>query len=311
MKLWSRLGRARRQNNFLGILGHINIDMVYRLAQLPAPGRSINAMSVSAHFGGTAGNMAIHSSSLGVTTALGSYLGDDADDIISDTLRGTSIDLYDVILSSGERTPRCHIFDDGAEQSYVIEQGAMASTRKLPLWEHVVANSRIVHVATGDPLRYRAAVSGREYNFDPGQEIGYRYDKAVFRQMLSRCNIFFTNETEMRIALKLLSADHEKELLRHCDTIIKTAGNRGTEVITSEGITSVGPCRVRRVADTIGAGDAFRAGFYAALSKGRDIFTAVEYGNAMAAISVGGKGGAGRTTDWKTLLKKWKANYLS
>ena len=309
MTRWSRLGRRKRKSNFLGVLGHINLDMVYHLARLPAPGTSINAKSVSAHFGGTAGNIAVHTSSLGVPTALGSYIGDDAGTVITDTLRSTSIDPYDVIISNGERTPRCHIFDDGTEQSYVIEQGAMASTRKLPLWKHAVMNSRIVHVATGDPSRYEAAVSEREYNFDPGQEIGYRYDRATFRRLLSKCKIFFTNETEMKIAVKLLSANSERDILRHCDTVIETAGRRGTKVITSDGAMEIRPCAVRKVVDTIGAGDSFRAGFYAALYRGRDVFTSVEFGNAMAAISIGGSGGAGRTTDWDTLLRKWQANY--
>lgn len=309
MTQWRRLGRKKRRSNFLGVLGHINMDIVYRVPRLPVPGRSINSESVTAHFGGTAGNIAMHASSLGVTTALGSYIGDDADPVISGTLMNTAIDLYDVILSSHERTPRCHIFDSGMEQSYVIEQGAMASTRKLPLWEHAVMNSRIVHVATGDPSRYEVAVSGREYNFDPGQEISYRYDRATFRKLLSGCRIFFTNETEMKVALKLLSAEREKDVTRYCDTVIKTAGKHGTQIISADGILKVRPCAVRQVVDTIGAGDSFRAGFYAAMYRGRDVVTAVEFGNAMAAVAISGKGGAGRTSDWESLFRKWHANY--
>ncbi len=309
MTQWSRLGPKKRRSNFLGVLGHINMDVVYRVLRLPAPGTSINAESVAILFGGTAGNIGVHASALGVATALGSYIGDDAGAVIYDTLRRTSIDLYDVILSTGERTPRCHVFDDGEEQSYVIEQGAMSSSRKLPLWEHAVKDSSIVHVGTGDPSRYEIAVSGRDYNFDPGQEIGYRYDKATFRRLISGCKIFFTNETEMKVALKLLSIDREREITRYCGTTIRTAGGRGTHVISSDGIRDVRPCPVANAVDTIGAGDSFRAGFYAALYRKHDIVTAVEYGNAMAAISISGSGGSGRTTDWETLHGKWKANY--
>ena len=45
--------------------------------------------------------------------------------------------------------------------------------------------------------------------------------------------------------------------------------------------------------DTTGAGDAFNGGFVTALSEGKDMFSAVEFGNQTAALSVMKKGSSG------------------
>jgi sugar/nucleoside kinase (ribokinase family) len=309
MKEWSRLGRRRRKRNYLGVLGHVNMDIIYRVPRLPSPGLSINAESVDIQFGGTAGNIAVHSARLGVPTALGCYLGRDFDASFSRLLQESAVDTYDAILSSADRTPRCHIFDDGREQTYVIEQGAMDSRSELPLWEHAVGSSSIVHVGTGDPERYRRAVSGRDYNFDPGQEISYRYTPGIFRELLSGCSIFFGNEKEIRTAVKLMSIKDEKELADYCQAVVKTSGRRGTRIITADAVHMVRAATVELLVDTIGAGDAFRAGFYAALYRGKELISAVQMGNTMAAMSLSGKGGISQAVGWKDLLIRWEKEY--
>ncbi|MBX8631938.1 MAG: hypothetical protein KIY12_07145 [Thermoplasmata archaeon] len=306
---WKRLGPRLRARNYLGVIGHVNMDVVYAVPRLPLPGTSIDAKSVSVHFGGTAGNIAVHSSSLDVTTALGCYLGGDFDESFASLLRKKSIDLYDAILCYSERTPRCHIFDTGEEQSYVIEQGAMNTKMNLPLWEHAICDSTVVHIATGDPLRYLKAVSGRDYNFDPGQEINYRYTPATFRKLLSGCSVFFTNQKELEKAMSLLNISSERELCSYCRTVILTSGRKGASIITADGRIEISAARAAKVEDTIGAGDAFRAGYYAARFRGKDIVEAVEIGNTMAAISVEGRGGMGSGSDWASLHSRWKETY--
>lgn len=307
---WKRLSGKHRRHNFLSVLGHINLDVVYELERFPVKGQSINTGRVKELFGGTAGNIALHSAALGVSTAVGCYVGEDLSGEFRQMLLDANIDCYDVIVVDGERTPRCHVFDtpDG-EQTYIIEQGAMSSSRKLPLWEASVKSSSIVHVATGDPDRYLKAVSGRDYCFDPGQEISYRYTKEKFGKLLDGASIFFTNTVEMRMALKLTGSKNERELTEHCKTVIKTTGSKGTTIVDADGTETVPPCRVKKVVDTIGAGDAFRAGFYAAKEKGYGMVKCVQFGNAMASIAIEGVGGTGSLATFNSLERRWKDNY--
>lgn len=307
---WKRLTSRCRKGNFLVVLGHINVDVVYDLSKFPVRGQSINTGSVRELFGGTAGNIALHSSALGVKTAIGCYVGSDFSTDFRKMLIESGVDCHDVIVVAGERTPRCHIFNtpDG-EQTYIIEQGAMASTKDLPLWEDSISGGSVIHIATGDPDLYIRAVGNRSYSFDPGQEINYRYSAVKFRKLLDGASIFFTNEIEMKMALRLTGAASEKAMANRCGTVIKTEGSRGTVIIQKDGLTRVPACRVRNYVDTIGAGDAFRAGYYAAMEKGYDIVKRVEFGNAMASIAIEGKGGVGSLASYGQLEKRWRTNY--
>ncbi len=307
---WKRLTARHRTSNFLTVLGHINVDVVYELSRFPVKGQSINTGTVSEHFGGTAGNIALHASALGLKTAIGCYVGEDFSPEFRKLLLSSGVDCYDVIVVERERTPRCHVFNTPeGEQTYIIEQGAMASNKELPLWEKSVDSCIVAHVATGDPDRYLRAVRGRRYSFDPGQEINYRYTPRKFRMLLEDAETFFTNAVEMRMALKLTGAKNEKEIVKHCGMVIKTEGEKGTVVIQRDGRTTVPPCKVRKYVDTIGAGDAFRAGYYASLEKGHGLIECVEFGNAMASIAIEGAGGTGARATYRQLEERWKENY--
>ena len=104
MRDWQRLGKGRR-HNFLCILGHVNTDIIYSVPRLPEKGLSINTISVSERFGGTAGNMAINAAMLGIPTALGTYIGYDFSEEFTRMLIAAGIDVYDTIklLHSGRR----------------------------------------------------------------------------------------------------------------------------------------------------------------------------------------------------------------
>lgn len=306
MSSFRRMASKGRSENFLCILGHVNIDTVYRVPRLPVRGLSINALSVSESFGGTAGNIAINAAALGVPTALGAYVGVDFSREYGTLLKHAGLDIYDLIMLEGYRTPRCHIFDDGEEQSYVIEQGAMSAEGQLPLWEHAIGSSDMLHVATGDPVRYRKAVGGRAFNFDPGQEISYRYSRSMLKWMISRCSVFFCNRHELVFALKIMHLNKSEELNDYCDAVICTLGKRGTLFIRDRRRSVIRPSRPRRIISTIGAGDAFRAGFYAALYHGAEIEKAVEMGNVMATIAIERRSGR---TSWDELESRWEREY--
>jgi len=307
---WHRLSKKFNGNISLAVLGHLNIDIIYRLRELPEKGRSVNADDVQEHFGGTAGNLGVHASKLGVKTAICCYVGEDFPHAFRRFLETARIQTYDILVLPGYRTPRCHIFNtaDG-EQTYIIEQGAMDASEELPLWEETLRSAEMVHVSTGDPVRYARAVEGRNYAFDPGQEINYRYDRNRFMRLIRGSEIFFANSIEMDMALRLAGLADERELLELCPLLIRTAGPSGAYVIEKDGITHVPPCRPRRFSDTVGAGDAFRAGFYAARNRKYGMVEAVEFGNAMASISIEGGGGAGSSASWKKLFSRWKEAY--
>jgi sugar/nucleoside kinase (ribokinase family) len=72
-----------------------------------------------------------------------------------------------------------------------------------------------------------------------------------------------------------------------------TAGEGPTEVRLPDGTHAfVPPLPIQGVHDDLGAGDVFAAGFFIALSEGKAPLQAAEFGNAAAAVRIGGVGPA-------------------
>ncbi len=63
--------------NFLGVYGHANIDIIIKLKKFPKPESSIEIIELKRYFGGTGANIARIAASLGVKTALATYIGED------------------------------------------------------------------------------------------------------------------------------------------------------------------------------------------------------------------------------------------
>ena len=61
--------------------------------------------------------------------------------------------------------------------------------------------------------------------------------------------------------------------------------------------------------DTTGAGDAFNGGFVMALAEGKDLFTALRYGNVTGALSVTKPGTAPAMPYRKDVQSMYEKNY--
>jgi ribokinase len=107
------------------------------------------------------------------------------------------------------------------------------------------------------------------------------------------CDFVTPNETEAT-TLTGRRVETEAEALEAARTLISlgarnaviTLGEKGALLHGEAGTAMVPACRVERVVDTTGAGDAFNGGFAVALAEGRSPLDAVRFANATAALSV-------------------------
>lgn len=67
--------------------------------------------------------------------------------------------------------------------------------------------------------------------------------------------------------------------------VIITLGKEGV-FVDSDGKSEIIPSYKVKAVDTTGAGDAFNGGLLAALSEGKDIFSAAKFANATAGLAV-------------------------
>jgi sugar/nucleoside kinase (ribokinase family) len=282
--------------HFLGVYGHVNLDYILDVAHLPRPNTSIQIERERVHFGGTGGNVARLAATMGVSTALASFVGEDFPEAYDLALRESGVDMTDVMRIADYGTPRVWIFSDPhGNQMAVVDQGPMRIAGKLPLLTRTATGAEWVHFCTGRPEYYvkvarEAARAGKKMSLDPAQEIHYVYTVSTLRRIIGHADLFFGNEKEVARAAKMLRVAGARGLLRHVTAVLETRGAKGSLVHERDGTTEIPAIKPRKLVDYTGAGDAFRAGFYAGLSRGHDIVVCAILGSSASSFALEAKG---------------------
>ncbi len=307
----------RRDENFLGIFGHTNMDFIMTLDKLPEPNTSVEVMSEKRYFGGTGANIARCCAALGVPVALASLVGGDFPVDFREALASEGVDISDLTVVQDSLTPTCWIMSDrDGNQFAVINQGPMKDPCRYSLQEHAIDSSEIIHFSTGRPEYYlraadRARRAGKRIVFDPAQEIHYVYSTESFRGMIRGTEFFFCNESELAKALEFMEMSEPMELLEFTGNVVLTLGSRGCVIYAGNGeVLHIPAEKVDRPVDPTGAGDAFRGGFYAALHRRLPLDMCGRVGSITAAsvISFNGPqpmpGGDDRYPDFDEALER-------
>lgn len=116
------------------------------------------------------------------------------------------------------------------------------------------------------------------------------YGREVVETSLKRCNILKINDEEAAVVARMFDIDTDDigriaERLRTdwgLQAVILTCGSRGSRVYHGGGVSEL-PTPQVKVADTVGAGDSFTAGFCAAWLHGCDVAAAHARAVAVAA----------------------------
>ncbi|MGI0150110.1 MAG: PfkB family carbohydrate kinase, partial [Thermoplasmata archaeon] len=245
---------------------------------------------------------------LGVRTGLASFVGDDFPSDYRDALRREGIDLRDLRTVRRATTPTVWIFSDRkGNQMAVIDQGPMKDAAKLPILRHSVRDTELVHLGTGRPEYYAriadlATELDRTIGFDPSQEIHYVYTGPMFRNLLRRSTYFFGNQSEIAQAKRFVRVSSTEGLLKFVSVVVATKGSKGSTVYTRAGRIPIPRVRPARVADVTGAGDAYRAGFYAGLSRGFDLRRCGILGATVASFVIEANGPQTKLPTWSQTM---------
>jgi sugar/nucleoside kinase (ribokinase family) len=299
-----------RKNNFLGVFGHSAIDIIYSSERFPEPNTCVELLGRREFFGGTGANLARISAALDVKTALASHVGSDFPDDFKRALQDAGVDVTDVIKVRGERTPFIILISDSEHnQIGFVDQGAVRSQDKLPVRKHTVDSSKFVHIGTGRPeymlkVAKRAKWRKKTVCFDPAQEIHYVYTPETLAQILEYCQVLFLNSSEMETAKRYLRLEEDRELLSYASLIVNTLGSEGSRILSDSDEVRVGAISPDKVVDTTGAGDGFRAGFYAGLSRGLSIEECAWVGASAASFVVESTGGQSALPTWEMVQRR-------
>lgn len=274
------------------VAGHVNIDRYLKVERFPGPDRTAPVVAEREELGGTATNLARAARRAGVRVGLLARVGDGFPERYRALLRRERIDLRGLTQPRGVPTPTCTIVEeaDGGTRT-LIQQGPMGRSGPLPgRW---TAEYRWLHLSTGDPTEHlglaRAARRrGQRLSLDPAQEIFYRWSPRRLRQIVPLAEILFGNEAEIARAASMLGVAGPRGLVERVPLVVRTEGVRGATAFSRAGAVHVPGARTRRRRTFVGAGDAFRGGFYGAWFSGAPLAACLAAGHRSAALRIEG-----------------------
>lgn len=147
--------------------------------------------------------------------------------------------------------------------------GAMAHARRFSLADRGLDRVDLVVISPNDPeamlnLTAECRDSGVPFAYDPSQQTA-RLDGADLRRSIPGARYLMVNEYELAIICRKTGWT-EDELRARVTCLVVTHGAKGS-VIHADGATFEIPVAApERIVEPTGAGDAYRGGFFAALS---------------------------------------------
>ena len=265
--------------------------------------------------GGCAANICFGLGNLGLTPVLVGAVGEDFGEYRS-WLERHKVDCDSVHVSETRHTARFVCTSDfSMAQIASFYAGAMSESRDIELKPIVdrVGEPDYVLIGPDDPqgmLRHTDECRQRGYRFvaDPSQQLAFG-DGELIRPLIDGAHILFSNEYEASLITQKTGWSRQ-DVLQRVGTWVVTLGAEGVRIDRDgeESITVTAVPEIEKVEPT-GVGDAFRAGFLAALTWGLGHERAAQLGCLLAVYVLEQVGTQEYTLSRRALLARCVATY--
>lgn len=279
------------------VFGSFVVDLTGRTSRLPVPGETVMGSSFVMGPGGKGSNQAVAAHRAGADMTLVTKVG-------KDVFGTVATDFYK---------------KEGMDTSYVFEDEVKETGCALITVDENTAQNEIVvisgacgNITPEDVEKSRSLIESAgilllqlEINFDALYKVIEIAHKAGVKivlnpapaaelpdEILQKIDIVTPNETEAQVltGVKIGNAEDAKKaaeifMNKGVKEVVITLGSLGAFAMNQEKCELVERLSVDAI-DTTGAGDAFNGGFVMALAEGKDLFTALRYGNVTGALSV-------------------------
>lgn len=256
----------------------------------------IDVISGEKFYGGTGGNIAYGLGQLGVSPILFSLVGKDFNIDYGKHLKNLGVDLNVSVDKMKDTANFSYSILDQGIANGVWSPNVYKNIDKLSLIKTIsdkkLKDVTIAIFSPGSPeSTYKHLKEFKSKNqkaltiFDPGQMISF-YSKKQFVDCATLADLTILNDYEYKEISKTLKKDLVSYFKNLNKIIIKTKGDKGSEIFINNKIIKVKAVIPKKVYDTMGAGDAYRSGMLYKLIKGKTLKEACEFGAITASINV-------------------------
>jgi len=289
-----------KPNNIL-VAGEINPDLILSGNVTPEFGQVEKLVdSVTLAIGSSSAIFACGAARLGLKVAFVGVCGDDTfGRFMLDEMSKRGLDVSNVVIIPGGQTGLSVIMAQGADRAILTHPGLIAALTAEAVTDDLLRRARHLHVASyflqtalqpGLPdLFHRAHALGLTTSLDTNWDPSCEW--CGFDELLRLVDIFLPNENE---ALALTGASTVEQaaasLVEKCGTVAIKLGARGALACHEKETARAAALKVDMI-DTVGAGDAFDAGFLYGWLNGWSLKKALRLAVVCGSLSTRATGG--------------------
>ena len=281
-------------------LGLLCADLVcHPVPSLPEQGQLMETERMELSLGGCAANTAFDLAKLGVSTGISGCVGDDVlADFIVATLNAAGVDTRGVVRSADVATASTAVINvRDQDRRFISYAGANTAMTAAAIPEGLLESASVLYIGGFlmlDGLESDAMLQRLKQAREAGTRIlldVVQVDDADAMERLQRVlpytDVFLPNNDEAALLTGVSDPWEQAEtfLAAGAQTVVITEGDRGAHLMNEQLKLRVGAYDTDYQGGT-GAGDAFDAGFIAALLQGHDLPTCLHWGSALGASCV-------------------------
>ncbi|WP_025741576.1 carbohydrate kinase family protein [Aquimarina pacifica] len=305
------------------VVGELNVDIILdNIKAFPEIGKEIIAEDLTVTLGSSSAIFASNLSSLEINVAFLGKIGNDSfANLINETLIRKNVNTDFVITSPQYKTGLTIVMNYDMDRANVTFPGAMDYLGEDEVTDKVLSKAKHLHVSSVFlqkklkkdivKLFQRAKKMGLSTSMDPQWDPEEKWELSL-AELLPYIDVFLPNATEFKHLTNCTDIKSGIEKVkRYANTIVIKDGEHGAHLWEQGELTSKPAFLNTHVADCIGAGDSFDAGFISEYIKGKPNLYCLEIGNITGAINTTASGGTTAFKNFETIkdIAKSKFSY--
>ncbi|MCR8825482.1 ribokinase [Pseudosulfitobacter koreensis] len=280
-------------------LGSINIDVVYRVPHLPAPGETLAATEVTRGLGGKGANMSVAAARAAACVAHIGAVGADGGWTV-DRLMEYGVDVRHISRLPSETGHAIIAVDQAGENNIILYSGANC------VLDSDMIGAALASADHGDTLLMQNETNGQAEAAQMASQLGLKvvyaaapFDADAVREVMPYLDMLVLNAVEAAQLSDALGAELQD---LHISQIVVTCGADGCDHYDNIRKTRAQyPAIKVDAVDTTGAGDTFTGYLVAGLDRDLPIAQAIDLAMTAAAIMVTRHGTADVIPDLKDI----------
>ena len=268
------------------VVGSLNLDFVVQAKRFPKKGETLMGENSTMSFGGKGANQAVCAAKLGANVSMVGCLGDDANGkLMLDNMRRNRINVEDVKIVPQVPSGIAQITIAENDNTIIIVSGANDKVDKdvIDRAKETLLKADLVMLQLEIPIETVKYVVDFCYEHNIKTILNTAPARCLDMDLINKVTYLTPNEIELE---QLFIDEMETVLKKYPNKIIVTAGSKGVYFHDGNELWNIKANKVE-VVDTTGAGDAFNGAFAYAITDGKCIKEAIEFGNKIAGYAIG------------------------